>query len=261
MIDDIIQAAREAGSILLSIAEGGMKVSRKNNHELVTNADLLSEEFLKKRLLNIKPDAGFLGEESWEGVLPEPPFWIVDPLDGTNNYAHGYPVWAVSIAYWNGSSIEYGCVHDPNRNETFSASRGSGSRMNGHRILSSGMKKMSDCIFATGFPYNRKIGDPGLDLDVLEYFLGRAQGLRRGGSAALDLAYVACGRLDGFWEEQLKPWDMAAGALLVTEAGGEVSAYEGGEWSPASRGVVASGKLIHRRMLQGTGKRKTGDRE
>jgi len=250
MIDEIIQAAQEAGSILLD-AQSSAEVSRKSMHELVTTADLLSEQYLRTRLLEIEPKAGFLGEESWEGEFPAPPFWIVDPLDGTNNYAHGYPVWAVSIAYWNGSDVEYGCVHDPGRNETFSASMGSGAWMNGHRIVSTGVEEISDCIFATGFPYHRKINDPGMDLDVLRYFLERVQGIRRGGSAALDLAYVACGRLDGFWEEHLKPWDMAAGFLLAVESGGKVSSYKGEEWSPASGGVIASGAPIHRTMLQG----------
>lgn len=251
MIDEIIQAAHEAGSILLAAARSGVSISRKSNHELVTTADLLSEKYLKTRLLEIEPKAGFLGEESWEGEFPEPPFWIVDPLDGTNNYAHGYPVWAVSIAYWNGSNVEHGCVHDPGRNETFSASRGSGAWMNGRQVFSTRVEIMSDCIFATGFPYHRKIDDPGMDIDVLRYFLERVQGIRRGGSAALDLAYVACGRLDGFWEEHLKPWDMAAGFLLTTESGGKVSSYQGEKWTPFSGGVAASGKPIHRTMLQG----------
>ncbi len=250
MIDEIIQAAREAGSILLA-AQNGASVSRKSSHELVTSADLLSEKYLKARLLKIDPKAGFLGEESWVGKFPAPPFWIVDPLDGTNNYAHGYPVWAVSIAYWNGTDVEYGCIHDPGRNETFSASRGSGAWMNGNQLFSTEVKEISDCIFATGFPYHRKIDDPGMDLDVLKYFLERVQGIRRGGSAALDMAYVSCGRLDGFWEEHLKPWDMAAGSLLATESGGKVSSYKGENWTPSSGGVVVSGKPIHRMMLQG----------
>lgn len=253
MINDIIKAAHKAGSILLASAERGMEITRKSNHELVTTADLLSEEYLKKRLLEIDPEAGFLGEESWSGDFPAPPFWIVDPLDGTNNYAHGYPVWAVSIAYWNGSEIEYGCVFDPGRNETFSASKGSGTWLNGKQVFATGTENISDCILATGFPYHRKENDLGLDIGVLKYFLGRVQGIRRGGSAALDLSYVACGRLDGFWEEHLKPWDMAAGYLLVTESGGEVSAYEGGKWMPASKGVIASGRPIHHEILHGTG--------
>jgi myo-inositol-1(or 4)-monophosphatase len=220
---------------------------------LFRKADVNMINDIIQALLEIDAEAGFLGEESWDGDFPAPPFWIVDPLDGTNNYAHGYPVWAVSIAYWNGSEIEHGCVFDPGRNETFSASKGSGTWLNGQRVFATGTEKISDCILATGFPYHRKESDLGLDLEVLKYFLGRVQGIRRGGSAALDLSYVACGRLDGFWEEHLKPWDMAAGYLLVTESGGAVSAYEGGKWMPASRGIVASGKPIHSEILHGTG--------
>jgi len=250
MIDNIVKAAREAGSILLSKADEGVEISRKSGHELVTSADILTEQFLKGRLLEIEPGAAFLGEESWNGVLPQPPFWIVDPLDGTNNYAHGYPVWAVSIAYWNGVRIEHGCIHDPTRDETFCASAGSGATLNGRRIHAAVPEKLRDCIFATGFPYHRREDEVGLDLKVLEYFLGRIQGIRRGGSAALDLAYVACGRLDGFWEEHLKSWDMAAGSILVTESGGAVTAYEGGKWSPDSGGIIASGVPVHSEMLR-----------
>ncbi len=251
MLNRIIQAAAEAGSILLANAESGFTVSRKDCHELVTTADLLSEKFLRERLQEIAPEAAFLGEESWDGNFPEPPFWIVDPLDGTNNFAHGYPVWSVSIAFWNGNDVVHGCIHDPGRRETFSASRGAGTFLNGRRVYSASAPDLQDCIIATGFPYHRNTDDPGVDLDVFRYFLGRAQGIRRGGSAALDLAYTSCGRLDGFWEEHLKPWDMAAGFLLVEEAGGKISAYKGGRWTPASGGIIASGKTVHQKMLQG----------
>lgn len=251
MIRKINDIARMAGEVLLETAGGDFSISRKKNRELVTTADLLSEKLLRTKLLELTPEAGFLGEESWEGEFPAPPFWIVDPLDGTNNYAHGYPVWSVSIAFWNGEQVEYGCVHDPCRNETFYASAGDGAFMNGARIRTSDFSELSDCIAATGFPYHRKEKDLGVDLGVLEYFLGRVQGIRRGGSAALDLAYVASGRLDGYWEEHLKSWDMAAGVLLVLEAGGRVSAYEGGKWTPSSQGVVASGDNVHSKMIRG----------
>ena len=251
MIRKIRDIAEEAGELLLETAGGDFSISRKQNRELVTTADLLSEKLLKNRLLELTPKAGFSGEESWKGKFPSPPFWIVDPLDGTNNYAHGYPVWSVSIAYWNGEKMEYGCVHDPGRKETFYASAGGGAFMNGARIRTSEFLELEDCIAATGFPYHRRKNNLGVDLNVLEFFLERVQGIRRGGSAALDLAYVACGRLDGYWEEHLKPWDMAAGMLLVLEAGGKVSAYEGGKWKPSSRGIVASGEYIHSKMVHG----------
>ena len=251
MIIEIERAAREAGTILLEAASTGIQVSKKENHELVTAADLMSEEFLKKRLAEIEPSAGFLGEESWNGVYPDPPFWVVDPLDGTNNYAHGYPVFAVSIALWNGSSIEAGCIHDPSRNETFSAVFGKGAKLNGSIISTTDTERLGGCILATGFPYHRKSDNLGVNLEILKYFLGRVQGIRRGGSAALDLAYVAAGRLDGFWEEHLKPWDMAAGALIVREAGGEISSFSGEQWDVYSTGMVASGKPIHPEIQNG----------
>lgn len=251
MINDIISAAKSAGSILLTTAEKGMQVSEKKGHELVTTGDLLSEEYLRKRLAEIRPEAGFIGEESWDGNYPDPPFWVVDPLDGTNNYAHGYPVYAVSIAFWNGSEIEAGCIYDPSRNELFSAVRGKGAKLNGFPIFTTDTGDLSRCIIATGFPYHRKPDSLGLNLGILEYFLGRVQGIRRGGSAALDLAYVASGRLDGFWEENLKPWDMAAGVLIVQEADGRISSFHGGLWNISSEGIVASGKSIHTRILKG----------
>ncbi|MBN2586343.1 MAG: inositol monophosphatase [Candidatus Fermentibacteraceae bacterium] len=250
-LDSMAAAAVEAGAILMEEARIGMEISRKSSNELVTNADIRSEMFLRERLGGIEPRANFLGEETSRGVVPEPPFWIVDPLDGTNNYAHGFPMFSVSIAYWDGSRILCGCVYDPVRDECFSAQAGGGTRLNGRPVSCSLRNDLADCLVATGFPYHRREGDLGVDLRPLEYFLGRVQGVRRGGSAALDMSYVACGRLDGFFEQSLKPWDMAAGYILVTEAGGMVTAYEGGDWTPGSRGVVASGSGIHLQMRIG----------
>ena len=251
MILEIERAAREAGAILLETDLAGVQVSLKENHELVTNADLASEVFLKTRLAEIEPSAGFLGEECWNGEYPAPPFWVVDPLDGTNNFAHGYPVFAVSIAFWNGSSIEAGCIYDPTRNEVFSAVSGKGAKLNGSEISATVTDSLGGCILATGFPYHRNPSCLGVNLEILKYFLGRVQGIRRSGSAALDLAYVAAGRLDGFWEEHLKPWDMAAGALIVSEAGGEISSFIGEEWDITSTGMVASGKSIYPQIQAG----------
>lgn len=253
MIEAVIRAGEEAGGILVRAASEGFSVSTKEGHELVTTADHLSEEILRKRLGEIDGSASFVGEEGWSGELPDGPMWIVDPLDGTNNYAHGYPVFSVSIAFWDGSRLRVACVHDPTRGETFSAVYGGGTYLNGTRVSVTVVSSLSNCIFATGFPYHRREGDLGLDLGILRHFLGRVQGVRRGGSAALDLAYVCCGRLDGFWEEHLKPWDMAAGVLLVEEAGGVVSDFHGGGWSPASVGLAASGPDIHGELMRGIG--------
>jgi myo-inositol-1(or 4)-monophosphatase len=253
MRENIIEAALEAGDLLLQAASDGVWVKGKGTgHELVTSADLASQELLQRRLLVVRPDAAFVGEEDWDGRLPDGPCWIVDPLDGTNNFAHGYPVWSVSIAFSEGGGvIEAACVHDATRRETFSAVRGGGTLLNGRPVAVTTTDKLSSSLLATGFPYHRSLESAGADLGVLDYFLRRVQGIRRGGSAAIDLAYVACGRLDGFWEEHLKPWDMAAGTLLVEEAGGEVSSYGGGIWTPASGGIVASGPRVHRDLVSG----------
>jgi myo-inositol-1(or 4)-monophosphatase len=241
LIDRIGEAAVRAGGILLEYQRSGVNVDRKNGHELVTSADLASERFLRETLHELLPDSSFIGEESWDGTIPHSPFWVVDPLDGTNNYASSYPVFSVSIALVTDDEISHGVVYDPVRSEIFTAVRGNGAFLNGHPVMASESDSLGDVLLATGFPYGRKPGELGMDLSVLGRFLGLALGIRRGGSAALDLAYTACGRIGGFWEEHLNPWDMAAGVLLVEEAGGRTSGYDGEPWSLLSEGVIASG--------------------
>lgn len=252
-VTPVVAAAQAAGRALLE-GIGDTRRRYKLNRELVTQSDLVSERLLRESLGTIFPGIPFVGEESFDGEFPDQDcFWLVDPLDGTNNFAHGYPVFSVSVALVEDGSVSLGCVHDPVRDETFLATRGSGAALNGERITVSGVTSISDALIATGFPYHRRKDSLGFALEPLEYFLRRAQGIRRGGSAALDLAYVACGRLDGFYEEHLKPWDMAAGALLVGEAGGQLSAFRlGGGWSVTSGGIVASTPGIFEDMLNGT---------
>lgn len=251
LIERMDEIARKAGGLLLSRASEDLRVSRKNRHELVTAVDLESQEMLRKDLKELRPDAAFLGEEGWDGEVPAPPLWVVDPLDGTNNYAHGYPVYCVSIAYVDSRGVLAGCVFDPNRDESFTTVRGEGSLLNGEPVHATRVERLDKAILATGFPYHRRTESLGVSLAPLLYFLAHVDGIRRGGSAALDLCYVACGRLDGFWEEHLKPWDMAAGVLMVTEAGGKVSDVEGGGWNLASRGVIASGPMLHDKIEAG----------
>lgn len=239
-VDKVVESAKEAGLILLKYKKEGFTVNAKGGMELVTEADLSSEEFLREALAQILPGSSFLGEESWDGIFPETPCWVVDPLDGTNNYATGIPFFCVSIALMDEDGVCLGCIHDPVHSETFMALRGGGAYLNGKPIEVSSADKLRDAIVATGFPYTRTPEDLTFDLGVLTEFLGLARGVRRCGSAALDLAYIAAGRYGGFWEENLKPWDMAAGVLLVKEAGGKVTGFREQGWSLQSRGVQCS---------------------
>lgn len=242
--DKVIASAEEAGMILMKYREEGFTVNSKDGMEFVTEADLKSEEFLRRVLTALLPGSSFLGEESWDGSYPEPPFWVVDPLDGTNNFAMGIPFFCVSIALVDEEGVCLGCIHDPVHSETFLALRGSGAFLNGKPVKVSSATTLKDAVVATGFPYTRTPEDLSFDLDVLREFLGLVRGIRRCGSAALDLAYTAAGRYGGFWEENLKPWDMAAGALLVKEAGGIISGFREKDWNVKSAGIQCSTPAI-----------------
>ncbi|MCK5131668.1 MAG: inositol monophosphatase [Candidatus Sabulitectum sp.] len=239
-VDKVVDSAREAGLILLKYREEGFTVSAKEGMEFVTEADLSSEEFLREALTQILPGSSFLGEESWDGTYPKTPYWVVDPLDGTNNYATGIPFFCISIALVDEDGVCLGCIHDPVHSETFMALRGGGAYLNARPVKVSSADKLRDVVVATGFPYTRTPENLTFDLGVLTEFLGLVRGVRRCGSAALDLAYTAAGRYGGFWEENLKPWDMAAGVLLVKEAGGEVTGFREQSWTLQSRGVQCS---------------------
>lgn len=243
--------ASDAGLILIDFLHREHDVEWKTGHELVTSADIASERHLRMALSSLLPEASFVGEESWKGEMPSFPFWVVDPLDGTNNFALGFPFFSVSIALAEEDGISLACVHDPLRRETFSAEKGHGANLNGRSIETSGSVSLSEVLLATGFPYSRTPEDLGMDLGVLKYFLGHALGIRRGGSAALDLAYTSCGRLGDFCEEHLKSWDMAAGILLVEEAGGRVSGYDGKPWSLYSEGISAAGAGLFEALRAG----------
>lgn len=257
ILKGLSMACREAGGLILDYRVKGIRTGSKAGMELVTDADTASEELLKKRLFCLLPGVSFVGEESFGGSLPEPPFWIADPLDGTNNFAFDFPFFCVTAAFVDASGPLFCCTFDPVRNESFTAFRGAGARLNGNPANCSRAGSLSEVLVATGFPYDRSPGNINTDLGVLEYFLGRTRGIRRSGSAALDLAYIACGRLGGYWEQTLRPWDMAAGVLLVREAGGVAGAYEGGEWSLDSRGVCAAGNRLWNPVREGieTGRR------
>jgi myo-inositol-1(or 4)-monophosphatase len=250
----IAAACREAGALLRRLSLTDPYARSKGGHELVTRADFESEDLIRERLTAICPEAAFAGEESFEGSI-DPPVWLVDPLDGTNNFAHGYPVYSVSAALLASGGLVAGCVHDPTRRETFLAWRGGGALLNGRRISCSGTMLLEDALLATGFPYTRKPDDLGFDINPLLYFLGRVRGIRRSGSAALDLCYVSCGRLDGYWEQHLRPWDMAAGVLVALEAGACVEAYAGGAWTPSAGGVLTGAPGIIDQLRTGVSPR------
>ncbi len=238
--DRVAAAAEKAGNLLTEYSRRGFSVDSKEGMEWVTEADYMAEDLLRSELTSLLPGSAFMGEESWNGEFPPPPMWIVDPLDGTNNFASGIPFYCVSIALSDADGLSLGCIHDPVHRETFMALRGGGAWLNGRSIGVSNGKKLSDVILATGFPYSRTEKDLTFDIGVLRSFLGRARGIRRCGSAALDLAYTAAGRLGGFWEQKLNPWDMAAGVLLVREAGGNVTGFRERSWTLSSVGVQCS---------------------
>ncbi|MFN2529840.1 MAG: inositol monophosphatase family protein [Pyrinomonadaceae bacterium] len=251
MLNFAIQVARDAGNLLLQRL-GSAQISHKGDIDLVTEADVASEELIIERIRSHYPQHGILAEESGEAVIagrrPSEWKWIIDPLDGTTNYAHGYPCFCVSIALERAGHLELGVVFDPTRNEMFAAERGEGATLNDRRIAVSNIEDLNRAMVCTGFPYNvRERHDFARDFTN---FTLNAQAVRRDGSAALDLAYVACGRFDGFWEDGLKPWDTAAGVLLVAEAQGRVSNFDNHRLDIYTSQVLASNGLIHEAMLR-----------
>lgn len=253
-VDMVTDSITEAGQILLKYRKEGFTVGSKDGMEFVTEADVQSEEFLRKALTDLLPGSSFLGEESWDGSYPDAPCWIVDPLDGTNNFAMGIPFFCISVALMDTEGICLGCIHDPVHQETYTALRGCGAYMNGLPIKASEATSLRDCVVATGFPYSRTPEDLTFDIEVLTRFLGLVRGIRRCGSAALDLAFTASGRYGGYWEENLKPWDMAAGVLLVEEAGGRVSGFREKTWSIKSPGVQCSAPGVWKQFCEITKK-------
>jgi myo-inositol-1(or 4)-monophosphatase len=253
-LDEAVRAALEAGSLIR--AEAGRvdarTVADKGIHDLVTEVDTAAERLILSRLSGAFPEFGRLAEEdpsTHAAGLPASGFrWIVDPIDGTTNFAHGVPPYAVSIALEHGSGILVGVVYDVPHDELFTAVRGRGLRVNGRPAGVSRTNALGDSLVTTGFPY-RSFGHADAYLGVLKAFMERTRGVRRPGSASVDLAYVACGRFDGFFESGLRPWDVAAGCLLVTEAGGRVSDYAGNGDPVFDRQIVASNGRIHPDML------------
>ncbi len=244
-----IEIAREAGDLVRAGFGKTHHVAFKGAVNPVTETDTAAEALILKRLRALFPDHHILAEESggaaWQTTKP---LWIVDPLDGTNNFAHNFPHVGISIALMVDGDPTVGVIYDPLRDELFAAHRAGGATRNGQPIHVSTVSRLTDAFLATGFPYDRRTASDN-NTRRLDHFLRRSQGVRRAGAAVLDLAYVACGRFDGFWELGLKPWDVAAGILLVQEAGGRVSDFSGERLPLDGQRIVASNGLIHAAML------------
>ncbi|HLE62005.1 MAG TPA: inositol monophosphatase family protein [Pyrinomonadaceae bacterium] len=252
MLNFVIQTARDAGRILAERLGRSLQISNKGDIDLVTESDLASEKLIIERIRSHYPRHSILAEESGEaivaGTTPSDWKWIVDPLDGTTNYSHGYPCFCVSIGVEHRGRIELAAVYDPMRDEMFAAERGQGATLNDRRIRVSAVDDLNQAMLCTGFPYDvRK--RPHFARHFSNFTM-EAQAVRRDGSAAIDLAYVACGRFDGFWEDGLNPWDVAGGVLLIEEAGGRVSDFRGAQLDIYSPKVLVSNGLIHDAMMR-----------
>ncbi len=243
--------AREAGALLMQYFHQGLKIEYKGDADLVTAADRASETLIRERIRAQFPSHDVLGEEQGLKDSGSEYRWYVDPLDGTTNFAHGYPVFCVSMALEHrangGGERIAGVVYDPTRNELFTAEKGKGALLDGKPIHVSKAAQLKECLVATGFPSHKRHKNP--NIHFYHQITLRTHGVRRAGSAALDLCNVACGRFDGFWEFNLNPWDTAAGVLIVEEAGGKVSRYDGSAFELNSRETLASNGLVHDALL------------
>lgn len=242
------EAARKAGRLLKENISKSDEIFYKGAVDLVTPFDTKAQGTIVDHLSSFFPDHDYLAEEGLCQNKGAELRWIIDPLDGTTNYAHHYPVFTISIALERRSEIVLGLVYDPMREEMFSALKGNGAFLNGKKISVSDIDELDKSLLATGFPYDVRVS-PENNISHFNNFIIRAQGIRRCGSAAMDLCYVACGRYDGFWELKLKPWDVAAGTLIVQEAGGQVSDFKGGEFSIFGSEVLATNRAIHHQMV------------
>ena len=239
---------RDAGALLLDSFDKNIRIEYKGDADLVTAADRRSEALIRERIRQAWPEHDVLGEEEGLRDTGSEYRWYVDPLDGTTNFAHGFPVFCVSLGLEHKGVMIAGVVYDPTRNELFAAERGKGATLNDRPIHVSRTKLLKESLVGTGFPSHKRHKNP--NIHFYHQITLRSHGVRRAGSAALDLCYVACGRMDGFWEFNLNPWDTAAGVLLVEEAGGRVSDFRGGPFQLNSRETLASNGLIHQELLR-----------
>ena len=243
------EAARKAGGILKENIHGAREITYKGDINLVTEMDTRSERAVVETLRASFPEHGIIAEEETTIRNGSGYTWIIDPLDGTTNYAHGYPCFSVSIALEHEGDVITGVVYDPMRDELFTAQKGQGAHLNGKRIKVSPVDELIKSLLATGFPYDRKVSEKN-NLDYFYDLLMASQEVRRDGSAALDLCSVAAGRFDGFWELKLKPWDVAAGSLIVREAGGRITDLRDNAFDIFGDEVLASNGMIHGQMVE-----------
>jgi myo-inositol-1(or 4)-monophosphatase len=251
MLNFAQQTAREAGKILLEKFGRKLEFSDKSEKNIVTEADLASERFILEQIHTHFPRHAVLAEETG-AVVREEGFdyrWIIDPLDGTTNFAHSYPCFCVSIGLEKlDEGVVVGAIYDPTRDEMFAAEKGGGATLNGRKIRVSDVDEIVRALLVTGFPYD--VAKRERFIELFSRFVLNAQAVRRDGSAAIDLAYVACGRFDGFWEDGLNAWDTAAGSLIVAEAGGQMSHYDGSPFNPHQPQMLATNRLLHDAMLE-----------
>src|SRR3954467_9651420 len=244
-LDTAIEVAQEAGQILM--AHRGVSFELKGDYDLVTAADRASEQLVVKRLREHYPDHGIVAEEGGRAEINAELRWYVDPLDGTTNFAHGYPLWNVTLALARRGEVIAGVVYDPLNRELFAAERGAGARLNGARIQVSAAQTLNDSLVSTGFPSRKR--SQNVNIHFYYQLAMLTHGVRRGGSAAIDLAYTACGRLEAFWEFGLNPWDMAAGTLLVEEAGGKATGMRDEPLHLYGPHLLVDNGLIHDEMV------------
>ncbi len=246
-LDAAKAAAREAGKLLRDNVDARGEVMFKGVVDLVTHFDRKAQDLIFGHLAAAFPNHAFLAEEELSRKGTSRFRWIIDPLDGTTNFSHTFPVFCVSIALEHEGRTVLGVVYDPMRAELFEAVRGGGAFLNGSRIRVSGIRDLGKSLLATGFPYDVRTSRFN-NVEEFKAFIVRAQAIRRCGSAALDLCYLACGRFDGFWEMKLRPWDVAAGAVIVEEAGGRITDFRGRRFDPYKGRALASNGLIHDEM-------------
>jgi myo-inositol-1(or 4)-monophosphatase len=246
-VETAAQIACEAGTLLRYYFERRVSFEMKGDFDLVTEADKASEKLVVERLKTNFPEHGIVAEEGGGHESASEYRWYVDPLDGTTNFAHSYPVWNVTLALEKAGELIAGVIFDPTRNELFTAERGGGAFLNGRRIHVSKVARVADALLCTGFPNHNRATNP--NIHFFHELAMTAHGVRRSGSAAVDLAHVACGRLDGFWEIGLSPWDMAAGILLVEEAGGLCTDMNGGPHHLKSAHMLTDNALIHEELI------------